>query len=38
VGRHLQELITGTEPSLDLAVFGTRRILEKKPIVTNVIV
>ena len=38
VGRHLQELITGTEPSMDLSVFGTDRILENRPIVTNVIV
>ena len=38
VGRHLYELITGSEPSLDLSVFGTERILENKPIVTNVIV
>ena len=38
VGRHLCELITGTETSMDLSVFGTERIIETKPIVTNVIV
>ena len=38
VGRHLKELITDTEPSMDLSVFGTHRILENRPIVTNVIV
>ena len=38
VGRHLCELMTGTETSMDLSVFGTERIREKKPIVTNVIV
>ena len=38
VGRHLSELITGTETSMDLSVFGTDRIIDKKPIVTNVIV
>ena len=37
-GRHLCELITGTETSMDLSVFGTERIMENKPIVTNVIV
>ena len=38
VGRHLGELILETEPSMDLSIFGTERIMEKKPIVTNVIV
>lgn len=38
VGRHLYELITDTEPSMDLSVFRTARIIENKPIVTNVIV
>jgi len=38
VGRHLFELITDTEPSMDLSIFGTERIMENKPIVTNVIV
>jgi len=38
VGRHLCELITGCETSMDLSVFGTERIMERKPIVTNVIV
>jgi glycine/D-amino acid oxidase-like deaminating enzyme len=38
VGRHMVELITGVDPSLDLSVFGTERIIENKPIVTNVIV
>ena len=32
VGRHMSELITATEPSMDLSVFGTERILENKPI------
>ena len=30
--------ISGTETSMDLSVFGTERIMENKPIVTNVIV
>jgi glycine/D-amino acid oxidase-like deaminating enzyme len=38
MGRHLCELITGTEPSMDLSVFGTARIMDNRPIVTNVIV
>lgn len=38
VGRHLCELIAGTETSMDLSVFGIERIMENKPIVTNVIV
>jgi len=38
VGRHMAELITDTEPSLDLSVFGTQRIIENKPISCNVIV
>jgi glycine/D-amino acid oxidase-like deaminating enzyme len=38
VGRHMCELITGATPSMDLSVFGTERILENKPIATNVIV
>jgi glycine/D-amino acid oxidase-like deaminating enzyme len=38
VGRHMSELILDTEPSLDLSVFGTERILENKPISVNRIV
>ena len=38
VGRHLCELITGTETSMDLSVFATKRIMDNKPIVTNIIV
>ncbi len=38
VGRHLSELILETEPSMDLSVFGTERIMENQPIVTNLIV
>lgn len=38
VGRHMSELITATETSMDLSVFGTQRILENKPISTNLIV
>ncbi len=38
VGRHLCELITGAETSMDLSIFGTERIAANKPIVTNVIV
>ncbi|MGD8294027.1 MAG: FAD-dependent oxidoreductase [Desulfobacterales bacterium] len=38
VGRHMCELITGANPSMDLAVFGTERIIENKAIATNVIV
>lgn len=38
VGRHMYEMIMGKELSMDLSVFGTGRIIENKPIVTNVIV
>ena len=38
VGRHMTELIMDAEPSMDLAVFGTERVIENRPIVTNVIV
>lgn len=38
VGRHMAELMTGIEPSMDLSIFGTERILKKKPIDTNLIV
>lgn len=38
VGRHMCELILGTGPTMDLTIFGTQRILENRPIVTNVIV
>jgi glycine/D-amino acid oxidase-like deaminating enzyme len=38
VGRHMCELITGREPSMDLTVFGTERILENKPIDRNLVV
>ena len=38
VGRHLYELIMEIDPSMDLSVFGTERIMEKRPIVSNVIV
>ena len=38
VGRHMSELITATEPSMDLSVFGTERIVANKPISSNLIV
>jgi len=38
VGRHMSELITGSEPSMDLGVFGTQRIVENEPISANLIV
>ena len=38
VGRHMYEMIMGKELSMDLSVFGVDRIIENKPIVTNVIV
>ena len=38
VGRHMSELMTGQQPSLDLSIFGTERVLENKPIRANVIV
>ncbi len=38
VGRHMYEMMMGNELSMDLSVFGTDRIVESKPIVTNVIV
>jgi glycine/D-amino acid oxidase-like deaminating enzyme len=28
VGRYLAELITGTNPTLDLSIFGPRRLLD----------
>jgi glycine/D-amino acid oxidase-like deaminating enzyme len=37
VGRYMVELITDTEPSIDLSVFGPERIMKNKPIVSNVI-
>jgi glycine/D-amino acid oxidase-like deaminating enzyme len=38
VGRHLAELMTGADPSMDLSVFGTRRVIENRPISTNLMV
>jgi FAD-dependent oxidoreductase domain-containing protein 1 len=38
VGRHMAELMTGRETSMDLSIFGTERVLEKRPITTNLIV
>ena len=38
VGRHMAELITGAEPSMDLSVFSTQLIVENQPIACNVIV
>ena len=38
VGRHMSELITASEPSMDLEVFGTQRIVENRPISANLIV
>ncbi|MDJ0783197.1 MAG: FAD-dependent oxidoreductase [Desulfosarcinaceae bacterium] len=38
VGRHMAELMTGKETSMDLTVFGTQRVLDNQPIATNVIV
>ena len=38
VGRHMSELITGKQPSLDLSIFGPERVLDHKPIRANVIV
>jgi len=38
VGRHMSELITATEPSMDLSVFGTERIVANRPISCNLIV
>ena len=38
VGRHMSELMTGKQPSLDLSIFGPERVLENKPIQVNVIV
>lgn len=35
VGRHMSELILGTELSMDLSVFGTDRIIENKAIQVN---
>ncbi len=38
VGRHMSELITASETSMDLSVFSAERILENRPISCNVIV
>jgi FAD-dependent oxidoreductase domain-containing protein 1 len=38
VGRHMAELMTDRAPSMDLSIFGTERVLENKPIVSNLIV
>ncbi len=38
VGRHMSELMTGKKPSMDLSIFGPQRVLDHKPIRTNVIV
>jgi glycine/D-amino acid oxidase-like deaminating enzyme len=38
VGRHMAELMTDRAPSMDLSIFGAERVLEKKPIVSNLIV
>jgi glycine/D-amino acid oxidase-like deaminating enzyme len=38
VGRHMAELMTGAETSMDLTVFATERVIENKPISTNLIV
>jgi glycine/D-amino acid oxidase-like deaminating enzyme len=38
VGRHMCELITGSQPSMELSVFGPQRILENKPIDRNLVV
>jgi glycine/D-amino acid oxidase-like deaminating enzyme len=35
VGRYLSELILGRPPTLDLSVFGPKRILENKPLKKN---
>jgi FAD-dependent oxidoreductase domain-containing protein 1 len=38
VGRYLSELISGAGPSLDLSIFGPRRIIENRPLVEGGIV
>lgn len=38
VGRHMSELMTGRQPSLDLSIFGPERVMENKPIRANVVV
>jgi glycine/D-amino acid oxidase-like deaminating enzyme len=38
VGRHMAELMTDRAPSMDLSIFGAERVLENKPIVSNLIV
>jgi glycine/D-amino acid oxidase-like deaminating enzyme len=38
VGRHLAELMTGAETSMDLSIFGTGRVVENRPIPANLIV
>jgi glycine/D-amino acid oxidase-like deaminating enzyme len=38
VGRHMAELMTGAETSMDLSVFAPQRVIENRPISTNLIV
>lgn len=38
VGRHMSELLMGTQTTMDLSVFGPERVLENQPISVNVIV
>jgi FAD-dependent oxidoreductase domain-containing protein 1 len=38
VGRYLSELLLGAAPSLDLSIFGPKRILENRPLVEGGIV
>jgi glycine/D-amino acid oxidase-like deaminating enzyme len=38
VGRYLSELLLGVAPSLDLSIFGPKRILENRPLVEGGIV
>jgi len=38
VGRHISELVLGVSPTLDLSIFGPKRIIENRPLVEGGIV
>ncbi len=38
VGRHMSEIMTGKQPSLDLSIFGPERVIDNKPIQENLVV
>ena len=38
VGRYISELVLGVSPTLDLSIFGPKRIIENRPLVEGGIV